>query len=72
MNSLMTSLVGMHGPAAWQEMSRGLSATASQALPRPQDKSHMDGVKRIVNNGEMWKRVIASIVGSLVMGRDKK
>jgi hypothetical protein len=72
LNTLLTSLLGMHGPVALQEMNRGLSATASQVLPRPLDRSSYDGVKRIVHNGDMWKRILASVLGTAMMNRGSK
>lgn len=69
LNTLLTSLVGMHGPMMLAEMSRGMSPSASAMLPRPSDKSSNDGIKRLFSNADLWRRVIASVVGTAAMGK---
>lgn len=69
--TLLASLVSMHGPMLLSEWSRDMSAQSAVALPRPGDQTPMDAWKRVLNNGEMWKRVLASAMGGAVMSKMK-
>ncbi len=69
LNTLLTSLVGMHGPLMLAEMSRGMSPSASALLPRPSDRGSHEGIKRLVGNVDLWRRVLASVIGTAAMGK---
>lgn len=64
LQTLLASIVAMHGPAMAQELSKGVSPAASAVLPRPGDHTPADGWRRLAKNPEVWRRVISSVVGT--------